>query len=64
MSNSHPEWITRGKSIKDLIGDLSSFENQEMQVRISLDGGKTSKPISIVKKSKGLCLIVNSEISE
>ncbi|MCC4595885.1 hypothetical protein NRY95_01075 [Xanthomonas campestris pv. phormiicola] len=64
MSNSYPDWVIRGKSIKELIDDLSSFENQEMQVRISLDGGKTSKPISIVKKSNGLCIIANSEIFE
>lgn len=64
MSNSNPEWVVCGKSIRDLIDDLSSFEDQSLEVRISLDGGLTSKPISVVKKSGVLCLIVNSELPD
>ncbi len=64
MSTSNPEWVVRGKSVRALIDDLSSFEDQSLEARISLDGGLTSKPISIVKKSGALCLIVNSELND
>jgi hypothetical protein len=64
MSKNNPEWVTSGKSIAALIEDLLSFEDQDLEARISLDGGATSKPISIVKKSGGACLIANSELPE
>ena len=64
MSDRQPNWVVRGKTISELIEDLSSFGDQSLEVRISLDGGKTSKPISIVKKAGHLCLIVNSEMVE
>ena len=56
-----PDWITCGKTIRKLINELQSFEDQELEVRISLDGGTTHKPISLLKKSGGYCLVVNSE---
>ncbi len=59
--NEKPEWVTRGKPIRQLIKELQSFENQDMEVRISLDDGETHKPISLVEKVDGLCLLVNSE---
>jgi hypothetical protein len=59
--NINPEWVTRGKKIKELIKELQSFENQELEVRISLDDGETHKPISIVEKVDGFCILVNSE---
>jgi hypothetical protein len=45
-----PEWTTRGKTIAHLIRELQSFEDQNMEVRISLDHGATSYPISLVGK--------------
>ncbi|WP_440808680.1 hypothetical protein [Pseudomonas syringae] len=65
MKNSkiQPSWVHRGKTIKELIEELRSFENQDMLVEISVDGGDTHKPISLVKKSGQICLLVNSEIS-
>jgi pentose-5-phosphate-3-epimerase len=56
-----PEWVVRGKTIRQLIKELQSFENQDLLVEISLDGGITHKPISLVKKSGQTCLLVNSE---
>ena len=55
-------WVVRGKTINQLIKELQSFENQGLLVEISVDGGDTHKPISLVKKSGQLCLLVNSEI--
>ena len=49
----NPDWTSRGKSVAQLIEELRTFENQEMEVRISLDGGDTSVPISLVGKKNG-----------
>ena len=57
-----PDWVVRGKTIRQLIEELQSFENQDLFVEISLDGGETHKPISLVKKSRQTCLLVNSEV--
>ena len=35
--NEHPEWVTKGKTIRQLIEELQTFENQELEVQISLD---------------------------
>ena len=59
---NNPEWVLKGKKISQLIEEFQSFENQDLLVEISLDGGNTHKPISLVKKSDGVCLLVNSEI--
>lgn len=61
-SIAQPDWVVRGKTIRQLIEELQSFENQDLFVEISLDGGDTHKPISLVKKSGQTCLLVNSEI--
>ncbi|MGY2235671.1 hypothetical protein ACW9ID_11670 [Pseudomonas gingeri] len=58
----NPNWVTRGKTIRELIEELGTFEDQELLVEISVDNGDTRKPISLVKKSKGVCLLVNSEM--
>lgn len=42
------DYTTRGKTIRQLIYELTTFENQELEARISLDGGKTHHPISIL----------------
>lgn len=60
-SNTPPSWVTRGKTIRELIEELNSFENQDLFVEISLDYGDTHKPISLVGKYGDLCLLVNSE---
>lgn len=58
---TQPAWVARGKTIRQLIRELNSFENQDLFVEISVDGGDSHKPISLVKKSGQLCLLVNSE---
>ena len=49
----NPDWTSKGKTVAHLIDELRSFEDQEMEVRISLDGGETSFPISLVGKLSG-----------
>jgi GT2 family glycosyltransferase len=56
-----PAWVNRGKTIRQLIRELQSFKDQDLVVEISVDDGKTRKAISLVKKSQGNCLLVNSE---
>ncbi len=55
-------WTSSGKTIAHLIRELQSFEDQSMEVRISVDGGGTSYPISLVAKAGGrYALLKNSE---
>jgi hypothetical protein len=60
-SEGHTDWVNRGKSIKQLIRELQRFEDQDAMVEISLDSGDTSKPISLVVRSGGLCLLVYAD---
>jgi len=54
-------WKTRGKTIRQLIQELQSFENQELEVWISIDDGDTQKPISLVAKAGGGCVLMYCE---
>ncbi|MFJ3005924.1 hypothetical protein [Pseudomonas fluorescens] len=56
-----PDWVGRGRTIKQLIVELQSFENQNLLVEISTDDGMTKKPISLVVKSGDTCVLVNCE---
>ncbi|MGE8538269.1 MAG: hypothetical protein ACN6NI_03205 [Acinetobacter sp.] len=58
-----PEWVIQGKSIKQLIKELESFEDQNLLVEISFDDGETSKPISLVGKIDGKCMLLNCKNS-
>lgn len=63
-----PSWVTQGKSIRQLIQELQSFEDQDLKVRISVYDGNVHKCVSLVEKrmdgSTPFCLLVNSEGSE
>jgi len=64
MTNSNvrkQDWILRGKTIQQLILELQSFEDKELFVELSLDGGDSSKPISLVAKVDGKCILMNCE---
>lgn len=52
------DWEHRGKTIEQLIDELKSFENQQLLVEISIDSGDTCKPISLVVKRGGKCLLM------
>jgi hypothetical protein len=60
-----PEWITRGKTIRQLIEELQSFEDQDLEVRISVDDSETFRCISLVTRENKLggyfCGLVNCE---
>lgn len=63
--NPNPEWVVKGKTIKELIDELSTFENQELEVKISIDNGESFKCISLVGKENSdevqFCGLVNYE---
>ncbi|MCY1559267.1 hypothetical protein D9M68_962870 [compost metagenome] len=59
MSGDKVSWGSRGKIIEDLIEELKSFEDKSIIVELSLDGGSTSKPISLVGKKNGKCLLIS-----
>lgn len=64
MSQRHdiPEWVTRGKTIRQLIQELESFDDQDRVVRISLDYGETHKAISLVaSEGEKYCVLLNAE---
>ncbi|WP_273766197.1 hypothetical protein [Aeromonas hydrophila] len=61
-----PEWVTRGKTIKQLIKELESFEHQDLEVRLSLDYGDSHHCVSLVAKGfddagNEYCILSNSE---
>ena len=58
-----PEWTGRGKTVAQLIRELQSFENQGLEARISVDGGATSLPISLVVKLDGKFAVLENDQS-
>ena len=62
LKHKIPEWVTRGKTIRQLIEELQTFEDSDLEVRLSLDYGNSHSCISIVEKHEDkYCLLVNSE---
>jgi hypothetical protein len=60
--NLKADYTSRGKTVAGLIEELKTFENQQLEVRISVDGGETSLPISIIGKSENkYALIINCQ---
>lgn len=63
--NENPVWKTKGKSIQQLIKELQTFEDQDLEVRISLDNGATFRCISLVSREKAednyYCGLINCE---
>ena len=49
MNNQH-EWGAKEKSIAQIIEELNTFEDQELMVMVSSDGGKTLKPVKLLGK--------------
>ncbi len=44
------EWSAKEKSIAQIIKELNTFEDQELMVMVSSDGGKTLKPVKLLGK--------------
>jgi len=56
-----PNWVKRGKTIRQLIAELQTFEDQDAEVRISIDYGESHRCVSIVQRQGEYCVLVNSE---
>lgn len=58
-------WQSRGKSVRQLIKELQSFDDHDIEVYISIDGGSTLKCISLVgkvqKSGAHACCLMNCE---
>ena len=44
------EWGAKEKIIAQVIDELKTFEDQELMVMVSSDGGKTLKPVKLLGK--------------
>ncbi|MDP9938768.1 hypothetical protein [Ectopseudomonas alcaliphila] len=51
-------WVSVGKTIRQLIAELETFENKDLIVELSTDGGVSSVPISLVGKKDGKCILM------
>ena len=47
---SQNEWVAKEKSIAQIIKELNTFEDQELMVMVSSDGGKTLRPVTLLGK--------------
>ncbi len=52
------DWTTRGKSVRQLIEELQSFADRDIEVRLSWDMGDTHWPISLVGRIDGKCVLM------
>ena len=44
------KWGAKEKSIAQIIEELNTFEDQELMVMVSSDGGKTLRPVNLLGK--------------
>jgi hypothetical protein len=51
--DDEPDWRVRGKSVRQLIKELQTFEDDGLEVKISIDYGDTFYPISLVGRFNG-----------
>lgn len=57
--DAEPGWVTRGKSIRQLIAEQQSFEDQDLPVLLSIDGGSSTYAISLVARQRGTCALIS-----
>lgn len=50
MSQESIEWEDRKKTIRELIEELKSFENQDLIVAVTSDEGETFNSVKLVSK--------------
>ncbi|WP_156956587.1 hypothetical protein [Stenoxybacter acetivorans] len=58
MKRTHrTQWESSDKKLPDLIAALQSFEDQDLEVLISVDGGQSTRPITMFGNNTGCCLL-------
>jgi len=50
-------WEKRGKTVRGLIQELQTFENQDLKVEIAFQPGGDSFPISLIGNDGGKCIL-------
>jgi hypothetical protein len=50
QEKSDNQWGAESKKVSQVIQELQTFENQELIVMVSSDGGKTFKPVKLIGK--------------
>jgi hypothetical protein len=50
-------WESRGKTVRGLIEELRSFENQDLKVEIAFEPSEENFPISLVGNDGGKCIL-------
>lgn len=61
--SSRVDWENRGKTVAELIAELMTFGDQQLKVEMSFDEGQAAKPISLVVKRDGKCLLLHIDSS-
>lgn len=56
-----PYWVSRGKTIRDLVAELQACANQDLEVRVAIGAGAPHKALGQVAVRGGLCLLIHSE---
>jgi hypothetical protein len=56
-----PDWIYRGKSVRQLIQELHSFEDDTLEVMISVDKSQTRKPLKSLEHRNGRLLLISAD---
>jgi len=57
---TEPRWKARGRTVAQLIDELAAFGDPQLEVRISVDGGTTSLPISLVTRRDGKYVVLEN----
>ena len=57
---TEPRWKARGRTVAQPIDELAAFGELQLEVRISVDGGVTSLPISLVIRRDGKYLVLEN----
>lgn len=50
INKSEEQWGAASKNISQVIEELQTFEDRELTVMVSDDGGKTFKPVKLIGK--------------
>ena len=61
LNPENPNIQKRGKTIRQIIKELESFEDQEMEVKVSIDCGVTGFSIGLVGRLNSCCVLMNCE---
>lgn len=54
----NPAWVYQGKSTGQVIKELGTFENQDLETLISIDYGDSQAPIGEIKNKDGKYLLL------